>query len=109
MCYVNEISFNNLYEESDDESPYYDTSDDESDDGYEYSNLGFNSSYTDSIIVRTPRGNGNHTATIQLTNGKYYYREYGDNPIMQYKGNKLEYDDEYYRFNIIEERINNAM
>ena len=71
---------------------------------YEYTNYGYNTNYGSEIIVAGGGlGNGNHTATIQLTNGKYYYREYGNHPYGHYVGNRLEYDDQGYNFNVIEE------
>ena len=46
--------------------------------------------------------NGNAYATVELKNGKYWYCEYGKDPLTECRGNKLVYDDEGC-FDIIEE------
>ena len=43
-------------------------------------------------------GNGNGYANVENRDGKFYYCEYGANPIEKYLGNKIIYDEPNNRF-----------
>tara|TARA_R100000479_G_scaffold28768_1_gene11097 strand:- start:211 stop:501 length:291 start_codon:yes stop_codon:yes gene_type:complete len=50
-------------------------------------------------------GNGNGYANVENRDGKFYYCEYGANPVEKYLGNKIIYDEpnDRFKFRIAEE------
>ena len=51
------------------------------------------------LVAGGGMGNGNAYANVENRDGKYFYCEYGANPVEKYIGNKIIYDDPGYKFN----------
>jgi hypothetical protein len=70
---------------------------------YDYTHYGLDNETGEIIVAGGGLGNGNAYATVLVSGDNVIYREYGNNPTRRiYRGSTLQYDEEGYRFDIVD-------